>query len=639
MANSAEKDNSCVICRDGKSDFETRCGHFFHENCLEAWLEKCAIDPTCPICRRKISSTCTIEKIIKKCLMSENCDSIKLKRDDVFFVICEISLDPNLPYELLFKKCLETGWKVNDVLFGEGANAITLVCRSERLELLKHVISLGGDCNYKDLTEKTPLHFTILSQQVEMVKFLTSKGANTNGCTEFNSSLFHAALLTGNCEIMEILLKNGLKTSFLDKRHRVPLITAIICKASLNIISLLLKYHPNSDLDECLLVSTFEHDIDHIRFFVEKGANVNHQKKESGLNCLKTAAFMGKKNVVEYLIAKGADVNMIDIDFNTALLTAALDGNYEMIKLLVKHGACLNIFSYSKEIYEFTPMQAAISKGHMKIAEFLFDSGANFALKTAGQQQMFKRLLLPENSRFLKKMMSSISKGNKDIDIIHAICERDNYNLLLEYIDKGYDPNGLNSSGFTPLFYAKEPKIIEKLIEKGADVNFVGGKTGLTPFLKACQDGNMKLFKKLMDIREVNIVASSQNGFNALHFAVESHNLEMVKILLKLGVNAEQVNADGLTPLCYMIKTYSDKMNPILEDEPNFIGKLLQLDVEYIDIMYEFKKAKVIFPPIEFPYENQNLPFYREYNEISREQRKLGRNRKPVNTRNLREWL
>lgn len=113
----------------------------------------------------------------------------------------------------------------------------------------------------------------------------------------------------------------------------------------------------------------------------------------------------------------------------------------------------------------------------------------------------------------------------------------------------------------------------------------------------------------------------------------------MVKILLKLGVNVEQISADGLTPLCYMIKTYSKKMDTIFENEPNFVGKMLKLDVQYIDIMYEFKKAKVSFPPIEFPFESQNLPFYREYNEISREQRKLGRNREPINTRNLREWL
>ena len=47
-------EGECSICisniRDCKSK-RTSCGHFFHESCLEEWLNR---DNTCPICRTEI---------------------------------------------------------------------------------------------------------------------------------------------------------------------------------------------------------------------------------------------------------------------------------------------------------------------------------------------------------------------------------------------------------------------------------------------------------------------------------------------------------------------------------------------------------------------------------------------------------
>jgi Ring finger domain len=47
----------CCICLDfieiGENVIEIHCGHFFHEGCLEKWVE---IKPQCPVCKRRLAN-------------------------------------------------------------------------------------------------------------------------------------------------------------------------------------------------------------------------------------------------------------------------------------------------------------------------------------------------------------------------------------------------------------------------------------------------------------------------------------------------------------------------------------------------------------------------------------------------------
>ena len=56
----------CAICREKNCGFETRCGHFFHEECLltAVFSDDNTIGP-CPYCRCEISSIKILEKLIE----------------------------------------------------------------------------------------------------------------------------------------------------------------------------------------------------------------------------------------------------------------------------------------------------------------------------------------------------------------------------------------------------------------------------------------------------------------------------------------------------------------------------------------------------------------------------------------------
>ncbi|CAH1262318.1 PPP1R27 [Branchiostoma lanceolatum] len=63
----------------------------------------------------------------------------------------------------------------------------------------------------------------------------------------------------------------------------------------------------------------------------------------------------------------------------TALHQAALDGNIDFVKLLVRHGAKVNC----QDEDGWTPLHAAVAEGHPQVARFLLRSGARRSVRNA----------------------------------------------------------------------------------------------------------------------------------------------------------------------------------------------------------------------------------------------------------------
>ena len=93
------------------------------------------------------------------------------------------------------------------------------------------------------------------------------------------------------------------------------------------------------------------------------------------------AIYADKAQVVNYLIEKGADVNLDathgDRKFNTLgkkpLHIAAEGGNKEIVEILINNGANIN----AKDEYGETPLMSACKMGRNEVADFLIKNGAN----------------------------------------------------------------------------------------------------------------------------------------------------------------------------------------------------------------------------------------------------------------------
>ena len=99
---------------------------------------------------------------------------------------------------------------------------------------------------------------------------------------------------------------------------------------------------------------------------------------ENGMTALHVAAIFGHIEIVELLIANGADVNATDNKFGaTSLYGAAGAGQKDIAELLISNGAIVN----AKIPRGDTALHAAIMFGHKEVIELLITNDADVNAK------------------------------------------------------------------------------------------------------------------------------------------------------------------------------------------------------------------------------------------------------------------
>ena len=125
-----------------------------------------------------------------------------------------------------------------------------------------------------------------------------------------------------------------------------------------------------------LLIASREKHKDIVEYLIKNGADVN-AKSDRGDTALMFASLVGEKEIVELLINNGADVNAKSNKGFTALMRASFDArddekHREVIKILIKHGADVNAKSESGN----TALKLATESKHKEIADILIKAGA-----------------------------------------------------------------------------------------------------------------------------------------------------------------------------------------------------------------------------------------------------------------------
>jgi ankyrin repeat protein len=172
----------------------------------------------------------------------------------------------------------------------------------------------------------------------------------------------------------------------------------------------------------------------------------------------------------------------------------------------------------------------------------------------------------------------SLSHAGSYEDFFLAI-KQDNGAVILNLLQRGFDPNTVDPNGQTGLLIAlREPslkaaevlvdwpktnvntlnskdesalmlaalkghqELAEKLIKKGADVN----KTGWAPLHYAATNGHLALISLLLE-NNAYIDAESPNGTTPLMMAAMYGTAAAVKLLLEEGADPQLKNQQGLT--------------------------------------------------------------------------------------------
>ncbi|KAI5858988.1 ankyrin repeat-containing domain protein [Tricharina praecox] len=135
------------------------------------------------------------------------------------------------------------------------------------------------------------------------------------------------------------------------------------------------------------------HRYEWVRFLLERGANpsVSGGVKRGGLSVLGMAVRDEKCGLARLLLAEGADVNMADAAGKKPLYDAVANGNVDLVRLLVDHGADMDA-SVGLGVMDI-PLRLARWFDQGRVMRCLIDNGADTSCLKAEEMAYVKKYI------------------------------------------------------------------------------------------------------------------------------------------------------------------------------------------------------------------------------------------------------
>jgi len=245
---------------------------------------------------------------------------------------------------------------------------------------------------------------------------------------------------------------------------------------------------------------------------------------------------LGDGKAVKAFLQGGMDPNVRDEDGRSAINFALENTDASMIGPLMEKADLLSIDGAGN-----TPIFLALKHNHREIFEGLLEKGAD--VNSLGRSGVVG-----------KQTLLQVAVQKRDIELVRRLLE------------KGANPNQADGSGTVPLFETvnREPAsldIMNLLIEKGADVNWVSSTTGSTALINAAANFRMRSETKLQIVTTLLEKGADPNkqeilsGYTAMmHIALDYQmpteiREQILKMLLDRGADKTLKTTDGKTVL------------------------------------------------------------------------------------------
>lgn len=301
--------------------------------------------------------------------------------------------------------------------------------------------------------------------------------------------------------------------------------------------------------------------LESIKFLLDQPGNTINKSTHDSRIYLHWAAYRGNTALVEYLIAKGSDINFEDSHGATPIAFAAVNG-------LLNQGVCEAFFKAGidpKKKYADGAnllLLAVPFDKDLTLTDYLVTKGLSLKDVDNNGNTAFDYAARTGNVALLKKLAE---KGVKHTDNALLIATQgtrrettplETYKYLVEEVK--IKPTATNKSGDNVLYLlANKPnqtEIINYFLSKGVDAN-KANKDGNTPVIAAAGARETAVLEQLLP-KVKNINLQNLKGESALTFAVKSGTPEAVAILLNKGADVNVKDKDGNNLGIYLVQSY-----------------------------------------------------------------------------------
>jgi truncated hemoglobin YjbI len=139
-------------------------------------------------------------------------------------------------------------------------------------------------------------------------------------------------------------------------------------------------------------------------------------------------------------------------------------------------------------------------------------------------------------------------RGLRGQTLLHDAAMVGEPELAAALIRSGADPDAKEAGGHSPLYRASTGDVARVLLEAGATVDVTSGPTRGTALHQAARRGCVSVAQALLD-HGAAIDARDAKGETPLRRAVNCRQLEMVRLLFRLGADPHAADRRGVTPL------------------------------------------------------------------------------------------
>ncbi len=256
-------------------------------------------------------------------------------------------------------------------------------------------------------------------------------------------------------------------------------------------------------------------------------------------------------------------------NFAKPLYYSVLCGFYDLVEHLVKkHSQHVNDIGGEHDY----PLVAALHGGHFRVAELLFQNGANVGAQgTEGRTPLHRASAWPNNLavgavQFLLKHGADVNARRTDLSTpLHLAADRGLFEVAQMLLQRRVDVNSRNVRGKTPLHLVPKPSeafeacednhlnFVQLLLGRGADVN-ARDECHETPLHLASYFLERKLVRVLLD-NGANVNAEDKRGRTSLHQALEAryntdeNDFGVAQLLTERGADVNVRGEEHETPL------------------------------------------------------------------------------------------
>lgn len=412
----------------------------------------------------------------------------------------------------------------------DGTTALHWAARQNDVELVTALLAAGADATTPNRYGVTPLYLAAQNGSAKIIELLLDAGADANEVGNEGETVLMTVARTGSVDAAELLLARGAEVDAREQWHGQ---TALMWAAGYGNPAMMqtLIAH-GADVDAHSAVEEWER-----QYTAEPRAK---WLPPGGMTALSFAAREGCLECVNVLIAAGADLNKLTPDGISPVVTALINGHYDIAATLIEAGTDPNLYDYTGRgaLYaaiDFNTMPSSnrpapnvLDNAHsaLDVARMLLEHGADVNAQLE-RQAPYRAKLDRGNDTALSGGTTALMRAAKAGDIP----------AMQVLLDAGADPTlkterggadalllaagvGTTEQDTTGRYKTEQQAIeaIQLLVEHGADINSVDAK-GRTALHGAAMQGYNDVIRFLA-AQGANLSAEDSGGHTPLDTAL-----------------------------------------------------------------------------------------------------------------------